>query len=159
MDWSRLEAAIPLNCLQLRCQDKAATLPTFDAEGTLMTNIAAVLKEEISRISRREIRKQVQPVRKASATYRREIAALKRQVQELRRQAGALAKRAATVGDGNREVASAKPTRFVAKGLRSLRARLGLSASELARLMGVSDQSIYNWELKRATPRKEQLAT
>ena len=123
-----------------------------------MTNIAAVLKEEISRLSRREIRKQVGPVRKASATYRREIAALKRQVQELRRQAGALAKRAATLGDGNREVASAKPTRFVAKGLRSLRTRLGLSASELARLIGVSDQSVYNWELKRATPRKEQLA-
>jgi len=24
--------------------------------------------------------------------------------------------------------------------------------------MGVSDQSIYNWELKKATPRKQQLA-
>ena len=49
--------------------------------------------------------------------------------------------------------------RFVAKGLRSLRARLGLSAHDLAQLMGVSDQSIYNWELKKAAPRREQLVT
>ena len=43
--------------------------------------------------------------------------------------------------------------------VRSLRKRLGLSAPELARLMSVSDQSIYNWELKKSTPRKAQLAT
>lgn len=48
--------------------------------------------------------------------------------------------------------------RFVAKGLRSMRTRLGLSAPELAQLIGVSSQSIYNWEQKKATPRKEQLA-
>jgi transcriptional regulator with XRE-family HTH domain len=41
--------------------------------------------------------------------------------------------------------------------LRSLRARLGLSAPQLARLLGVSEQSVYNWETKKATPRKEQL--
>jgi len=44
------------------------------------------------------------------------------------------------------------------KGLRSLRTRLGLSAPQLALLLGVSEQSIYNWESKKATPRKEQLA-
>jgi len=123
-----------------------------------MANIAAVLKDEISRLSRREIRKEVQPIRKASAVYRREIAALKRQVQDLRRQAGVLAKRAASAGDASPSAtATEKPMRFVAKGLRSLRTRLGLSASDLAKLLGVSDQSVYNWELKRASPRKEQM--
>jgi transcriptional regulator with XRE-family HTH domain len=33
-----------------------------------------------------------------------------------------------------------------------------LSAAQLALLLGVSEQSIYNWETKKATPRKEQLA-
>jgi len=42
--------------------------------------------------------------------------------------------------------------------LRSLRSRLGLSAPQLALLLGVSEQSVYNWETKKATPRKEQLA-
>jgi DNA-binding transcriptional regulator YiaG len=124
-----------------------------------MPNIGAILKDEISRLCRREIRKQVQPVRKVSAAYRRDIAALKRQVQELQRRTGALAKRAEQTGGSGTAAPAAPASRFVAKGLRSLRARLGLSASDLARLMGVSDQSIYNWELKKTSPRKEQLAT
>jgi DNA-binding transcriptional regulator YiaG len=123
-----------------------------------MPNIAAILKDEISRLSRREIRKTVQPIRKASAGYRREIATLKRQVLELRRKTDALAKRATPANATQEAIRPIRPTRFVAKGLRSLRVRLGLSAPELARLMGVSDQSIYNWELKKTSPRKEQLA-
>jgi DNA-binding transcriptional regulator YiaG len=124
-----------------------------------MPNIATLLKDEISRLSRRLIRKEVQPLRKASAAYRREIAALKREVQALRRQTSALAKQTPKPDGRGETKDSAPPLRFVAKGLRSLRARLGLSAPDLARLMGVSDQSIYNWELKKTTPRKEQLAT
>ena len=125
-----------------------------------MPNIGAILKDEISRLCRREIRKQVQPVRKVSAGYRRDIAALKRQVQDLQRRTSALAKRAVQAGGNNDKAGEpARASRFVAKGLRSLRSRLGLSASDLARLMSVSDQSIYNWELKKTTPRKEQLAT
>lgn len=58
-----------------------------------------------------------------------------------------------------RSVAPAgKPIRFVAKGLRSMRQKLGLSAAELASLIGVSEQSVYNWEQKKATPRREQVA-
>jgi len=123
-----------------------------------MSNIATLLKAEISRISRREIRAQVQPLRRASTSYRREIAALKREVQELRRQTSLLVKRTTKQAKAVDAEGSTPPLRFVAKGLRSLRARLGLSAPELARLLGVSDQSIYNWELKKAVPRKEQLA-
>ncbi|HEY2395940.1 MAG TPA: helix-turn-helix transcriptional regulator [Rudaea sp.] len=123
-----------------------------------MPNIGAILKDEISRLCRREIRKQVQPVRKVSAGYRHDIAALKRQVQELQRRASALAKRPSQPAAGDAGAEPVRASRFVAKGLRSLRARLGLSASDLARLMGVSDQSVYNWELKKSSPRKAQLA-
>lgn len=123
-----------------------------------MPNIGAVLKEEIVRVCRKEIRQQVEPVRKASAAYRREIAALKRKLAALERQAAALAKQTtkrvpeATAADSDR------PLRFVAKGLVSLRARLGLSAGDFGRLVGVSDQSIYHWEQGKTTPRKAQLA-
>lgn len=123
-----------------------------------MANIGMVLKDEIARLSRREIRKQVEPVRKASAAHRREIAALKRQVQELKRAVGVLAKRPRQQNEG-KAGASTRPLRFVAKGLVSLRARLGLSAAELAQLMGISGQTIYNWEHKKTTPRKEQLVS
>jgi DNA-binding XRE family transcriptional regulator len=38
--------------------------------------------------------------------------------------------------------------RFVAKGFKSLRQRLGFSAAQIGKLLGVSEQSIYNWESK-----------
>jgi len=124
-----------------------------------MANIATLLKDEISRLSRREIRKHANPLRKAAAAHRREIAALKRQVIELHRRLGALAKTASQPRAAVESSEASSPLRFVAKGLRSLRARLGLSASDLARLLGVTDQSVYNWELKKTVPRKEQLTT
>lgn len=123
-----------------------------------MPNIGMLLKEEISRLCRREIRRQVEPLRKTSAAYRHDIAALKRQIVELERRVGAIARRHPTDARP-RVVPDGPPVRFVAKGLRSLRARLGVSAAELAQLMGVSAQSVYNWEHKKSTPRKEQLAS
>ena len=52
---------------------------------------------------------------------------------------------------------TAKPMRFSAKGLHSQRNRLGLSATDFGRLLGVSPQTIYNWEQEAAHPRSEQL--
>ena len=122
-----------------------------------MPNIGTLLKQEISRLCRRQIRSEVTTVKKASAAYRRDIAALKRQVQALERKSAVLAKRAATVANAPASLPD-RPVRFVAKGLRSLRTRLGLSAKQMSLLLGVSEQSVYNWEAKKATPRKEQLA-
>jgi len=51
-----------------------------------MSNVASVLKEEISRISRKEIRRETSSLKKSSTAHRSEIAALKRRVQELERQ-------------------------------------------------------------------------
>lgn len=51
-----------------------------------------------------------------------------------------------------------RKTRFVAGGLKSLRSRLGLSASDFGRLIGASGQSVYNWEAGKAVPRSSQQA-
>src|SRR5580692_11541426 len=105
-----------------------------------MPNIGALLKTEISRLCRREVRQEVAGVRKASASYRRDIAALKRQVAALQKKVTVAEKRAGTSIDSKVPTLPDRPVRFVAKGLRSLRARLGLSAAQLARLLGVSEQ-------------------
>jgi DNA-binding XRE family transcriptional regulator len=126
-----------------------------------MPNIASVLREEFSRLSRKEARRQLDAIKRASTQYRRHIAALKRQVHVLERQMAVLAK---SVFDGRRTTPAAAEgngatrVRFVAKGLRSQRERLGLSAAEYAKLVGVSAQSIYNWERGAARPRAEQNA-
>ena len=55
-----------------------------------MPNLAHVLKDEIRRLARREIKAELGPARKVSAQYRRDIAALKRQLRDQGRQIAAL---------------------------------------------------------------------
>ena len=123
-----------------------------------MANIGALLKAEITRLCRRELKKELAVVRKANVAYRHNIAALRRQVAALEQKAGQLVKRAQTLAATPSTGLPDRPVRFVAKGLKSMRKRLGLSAAQLAALVGVSEQSVYNWETKKATPRKEQFA-
>ena len=49
-----------------------------------MADIAGVIRDEICRLARREIRRQMAVTVKASAQHRRDIAELKRQIHELR---------------------------------------------------------------------------
>src|SRR5450755_4150570 len=123
-----------------------------------MPNIGTVLREEISRLSRRESRSQVDATKKATAQHRRDIAALKRQVAQLQRQVTLLSHKVLGAPPAVLSDPTAKRVRFVAKGLRSQRNRLGLSQTDLGTLLGVSAQSIYNWESESAHPRDEQLA-
>jgi DNA-binding transcriptional regulator YiaG len=124
-----------------------------------MPNVGAVLKEEITRLSRKELRRQLGGMRKASAQARRHIAALRQQITGLERQLSALRKRLHEGKPKLVEAAAPEGFRFVAKGLRSHRARLGLSAEEYGRLVGVSAQTIYSWEGKTSTPRVAQRAS
>lgn len=129
-----------------------------------MTPFASALKSEIQRVARREIRSQLAATRKATTQHRRDIALLKRQIKLLERKNRSLAKAVpparAKAGAAGTPAAddTRRPPRFTAKGLQSLRARLDLSAPEMGRLLGVSGQSIYNWEQQKATPRAAQVA-
>ena len=124
-----------------------------------MPNIAVVLRDEIVRLARKELRSQTEGLKKASAQYRRDIAALKRQVVELKRQVSFLEGVVLEKPPVSLAANGAARVRFTAKGLRAQRKRLGLSAADYAQLVGVSPQSIYNWEREITRPRKEQIAT
>jgi DNA-binding transcriptional regulator YiaG len=122
-----------------------------------MPNIAAVLKEEISRLARKENRSETAAFKKASAQYRRDIAELKRQVSNIQGIVSLLEKQ--VLGDVSSRVtdADAKGVRFTAKGLRSQRKRLGLGAADYGQLVGVTAQTVYSWENEVSRPRKTQL--
>ncbi len=120
-----------------------------------MPNIGAVLREEIQRLARKEIRGQTGVLRKASAQYRRDIARMKRQVGALQRKISLLEKQARQ-GAALPE-SEGKGVRFTAKGLRSQRQRLGLSAANYGKLVGVTGQTIYSWEQETARPRRQQV--
>ena len=120
-----------------------------------MPNIASVLKTEIARVARKEVRGEVESLKKASSAYRSQIAALKRRVQTLEQDLRRLGKAKAAVAVADE---TPSPTlRFSAKGLASQRARLGLSAEDCGRLLGTSGQSVYNWEGGATHPRAKHL--
>ena len=123
-----------------------------------MTNIASVLKSEISRVARKEVRGELVAVKKATGTYRAEIAALKRRMHVLEQELRQLTKAAVKVAPTAPDEESSAPLRFSAKGLASQRKRLALSANDCGLLVGASAQSIYKWESGGAKPRQRHLA-
>jgi DNA-binding transcriptional regulator YiaG len=124
-----------------------------------MSSFTQMLKGEIARLSRRELRSQVEPLKKQSAAHRRHIAALKRQLLALERLVAELKRgNARALRASPPEGEEAKGTRFSAMGLRAMRAKRGFSAAELGKLLGVSGQSVYNWESQKSVPRKAQVA-
>jgi len=124
-----------------------------------MANLASLLNENIRRVARREIRGQTQKTRRLTTQHRRDIAALKRQLAALARTVAFLEKQE------QRRVASPPPlpqevkgVRFSARSVKAQRARLGLSAKDFGRLVGVSALTIYSWESGKSRPRQKQLA-
>lgn len=122
-----------------------------------MPNIALVLKNEIARIVRKELRGEFQATKKAVSAYRSQIAQLKRQVKSLEQQLKKTSKGAGKAAAEQTEDGDATKIRFSAKGLAGQRKRLGLSVAAAAKLLGVSAQSVMNWESGKTRPRESQL--
>lgn len=122
-----------------------------------MPNIASILKSEISRVARKEVRNETQALKKAVTTYRAEIAALKRRAQALEQELRRLTKTRAKTERVVEPDESSQNLRFSAKGFASTRRRLGLSAEDCGRLVGASGQSVYNWEKGGPRPRNKLL--
>jgi len=116
-----------------------------------MSDIAKVIKEEIRRLARKEARAATAGLRKDSAALKRAVADHKRRIAKLERdnrglviEANRRRKEAVQVTDD--EVESA---RITAKMIRAIRAKLGLSQAQLAQLLGVNSQTVYQWEHKQ----------
>ena len=122
-----------------------------------MPNIASVLKTEILRLARKEVRGEIESLKKSSAGYRSEIAALKRRVTDLERKANRNTA-ASTKAKPEAESGDTTRLRFSAKRLAAQRNKLKLSAADMGALVGVSAQTIYNWESGKSRPRPAQLA-
>lgn len=123
-----------------------------------MPNIANLLKSEIARVARKQVRAETQGLKQAIAPYRAQIAELKRRTRQLELQVnrlGRVAARAASAGPA--EPAGARNLRFSAKGLAAQRQRLGLSAQAFGALIGASGQSVYKWEEGKTRPRAKHL--
>ncbi len=120
-----------------------------------MSTVLPALNAHIRKQARREVNDQVSKTKKASSQHRRDIAALKRAIKSLAGRIASLERSgpASAPSGGGTEM-----QRFRADGLRTHRNKLGLSARDYGRLVGVSGLTIYNWEAGKAKPRQKIMA-
>jgi DNA-binding transcriptional regulator YiaG len=125
-----------------------------------MPNVAIALKAEFARLARKEIRSTLDPLKKATAGFRSEIASLKRRLGQLDKQVKRAA-RAALTAERIRAQATQNEQegkhRWRAAGFAQHRQRLGLSAAQCGKLLGVSSLTVYKWESGSVRPRASHL--
>src|SRR4029079_2399072 len=115
--------------------------------GACMTTLAVVLKDEIRRLARKEIKAQTGKHARAVAQYRREIARLKREQRAQDKQIGFLSAQLSKKQSASAPVATrGDERRFSARSVKAQRRRTGLSAGDYAKLIGVSPLTVYNRE-------------
>lgn len=129
-----------------------------------MPNIAAVLKQEIARVARKELKQELSELRALAARQRAEISALKKSLISVERHVRRLSKGGGASGSPLRAaqaapapVADGRSLRFSAQRLAAQRQKLGLSAADFATILGVSALSVYKWEAGKSRPRRAQL--
>jgi DNA-binding transcriptional regulator YiaG len=130
-----------------------------------MPNIASVLKSEITRLARKEVRDGGDSLRKAVAANRAEIASLKKRlsnlestVKRLSKETGSVTKKPAQSAADAATEPDSTGLRFRSKGMAANRQRLGLSAADFGLLVGATGQSIYAWEAGKTKPKPANLA-
>ena len=111
-----------------------------------MPNVATVLKAEIARVSRKEIRTAIEPLKTANLKLKKQISELKKQLAVMEGRLTHLGKGVPASAANNVDESVSKLPRITAKGVRSIRRKLKLSRKDFALLTGASSQSIYKWE-------------
>lgn len=130
-----------------------------------MSTIADTLKQEISRVARKELKQDLAALRKLTTSHRSAIAALKREVKALQSSLKSVQKNMdrPTPSEARSQadeapVVTGPRGEFNAQQLLAHRQKLGFTQAQMAQLVGASPLSISKWESGRVTPRAAQLA-
>jgi DNA-binding transcriptional regulator YiaG len=124
-----------------------------------MSKMAEVLKEEITRLARKETKRTVVPLARGLTGVRRGLSKILQSLAALEKKVdrqSALQK--ATLGGQMPSPAIAEgeqpKMRLSSRLLKKLRKRLKISQGQLARLLAVSQPAVASWEQGRARPRE-----
>lgn len=125
-----------------------------------MTNVATVLRKEMQRLARAEVKALLTAEKKEVAELRKRVAAQDKQIARL---ATALKKRGANGARAPAVRRSVEPVvvdglKWRSDSVRATRKLLGLTQREFADRVGVSQISVSFWETGRTTPRPKQQA-
>ena len=111
-----------------------------------MSNLQEALKTEITRVSRKQIKEEVAPLRKSSSAFRHDIANLKKRVKDLESMVARLVNKEPRKQASLPTVTPEKPVRWSPAKFSALRQKLKLSAKDMGLIIGVSPKTIYDWE-------------
>lgn len=122
-----------------------------------MPDVAGVLKEEISRLARKEIRQSVDPLKKQVVELRGRLREAERSIARLvkstRKAVAAVAEQRGVIVPGPDGDVAGRPVRITADSVRKHRERLRLTQAEMAALLGVATHSVHRWEKGQVSPR------
>ena len=119
-----------------------------------MPDVVSVLKEEIIRLARSEIKKQIDPLNKRIQELKKTVSQQKKQIATLEKNQSQAAKEATGVAQPIDKEKSAS-ARITVASIRSHRKRLNVSQREMGLLLGVSTMTIVRWEQGKGSPRGE----
>lgn len=129
-----------------------------------MNTFSSAFRAEVVRMARKELKPELQGVRKAITSHRSEIAALKREVKGLTSQLKAAQRQtkvAVAVSPSDQTNVSNRSGSeefvFSPEMLAQMRHVLGVTQIEMASLLTVSALSYSRWEKGQAHPRAKQL--
>ena len=138
-----------------------------------MPTLAALLKEEISKIAQKEVQDQVRELKKTVREQRDAIARLEKQIGPAKAKTKVKAKaKAKTKAKAKAEPAAAKPAAKVSKAptvdkrkqpriapntIKKHRKRLKLSQADLGKFLNVSTNTVLRWEAGTSKPRGKHL--
>jgi len=113
-----------------------------------LATFAQRFQDEIRRLARKELKGELASLRGENVALRRTVSELRKRVDKLARTTKKVEKAAVEleVVKPEREEDDAVRARISGKTIRNLRARLGLTQADFARLVDVSPQSVYQWE-------------
>jgi DNA-binding transcriptional regulator YiaG len=122
-----------------------------------MGKVEGIIKSEIVRLSKREVRKISLPLGRDVRMLKGIVSKIRKTVQGLERlaaqQQARLGKEKIILEATPEEV---KVSRFSPRLIRSLRKRLGITQEELATLAGVTVGAVHQWETGHFQPREEK---
>lgn len=123
-----------------------------------MGKIEETLKREITRLARRELKKELAPLAKNIRKLRRNTLELKKSVTYVQKSGAYKAPAQGTALAPTPSAKEIRSSRLSPTLIRKLRKRLGVTQSELGTLVGASLSTVTFWEQGRFKPRPEKRA-
>jgi DNA-binding transcriptional regulator YiaG len=121
-----------------------------------MGKIESMIKSEIQRLARREIRSTFRPLKREVRSMRLKLSGLMKGFGTLNRITKEQVQRASAQFKLESSPEEIKIARFSPARIRALRLKKGLSQKELGMLIGVSMGTVVLWEKGKITPKAER---